>query len=83
MAEGYAGREQMSWGAEVDVGQQLEREFYQDLLQAVQKWEQAFAVLEEDEQRRIVSTAAQSGLLQATQIARAAVARYERDRKDE
>ncbi len=44
----------------------------------MQKWEQAFANLEEDEQRRIVSTAAESGLLQAIQMSRAALMRYER-----
>ena len=83
MAERYLGRNQTRGGAEVDVGRELERGFYQDLLRVVQKWERAFAALEEDEQRRIVSAAAESGLLQAIQMARSAVARYERDRKDE
>ena len=73
----------MSGGAEVGVGRELERGFYQDLLWVVQKWERAFAAVEEDEQRRIVSTAAEGGLLQAIQMAKAAVARYERDQKDE
>ncbi len=51
MAERYGGRDRMGWGAEVDVGQQLEREFYQNVFQVVRTWGRAFAVLEEDEQR--------------------------------
>jgi hypothetical protein len=62
---------------EADVGLRMEQEFYKQLSEIVQKWEQAFANLEEDQQRRIVS-AAESGLLQAIQMSRAALMRYER-----
>ena len=56
----------------------MEREFYQQLSEIVHKWEEAFAELEENEQRRVVAAAAESGLLQAIQMARAALMRYER-----
>jgi hypothetical protein len=62
--------------SEVDVGRGMEREFYKQLSEIVQKWEQAFANLEEEQQRRIVSAAAESGLLQAIQMSRAALMRY-------
>lgn len=64
-----------------DVGRRMEREFYQQLSEIVHRWEDAFAGLEEGEQRRVVAAAAESGLLQAIQMARAALMRYERDRR--
>jgi hypothetical protein len=59
--------------SEVDIGRRMDREFYKQLSEIVQKWEQAFANLEVDQQRRIVSAAAESGLLQAIQMSRAAL----------
>jgi hypothetical protein len=38
--------------AERSSGRKLEREFYQDLLRVIQKWERTFAALDESEQRR-------------------------------
>jgi predicted DNA-binding ribbon-helix-helix protein len=35
--------------SEVDVGRRMEREFYKQLSEIVQKWEQAFANLEEEQ----------------------------------
>jgi hypothetical protein len=64
--------------SEVDIGRRMDREFYKQLSEIVQKWEQAFANLEVDQQRRIVSAAAENGLLQAIQMSRAALKRYER-----
>jgi hypothetical protein len=67
--------------AEYDVGRQMEREFYQQLSEVVSKWEEAFAGLEVHEQERVVAAAAESGLLQAIQMARAALLRYERNQR--
>ena len=66
---------------EHDVGRQMEREFYRQLSEVVSKWEEAFASLEVHEQQRVVAAAAESGLLQAIQMARAALLRYERARR--
>ena len=68
---------------EAGAGYELERKFYQELLQVVQKWERSFAALEEREQRRVVSEATKSGLLQAIQMARAVVDRYEQNQRDD
>ena len=67
--------------AEHDVGRQMEREFYRQLSEVVSKWEEAFAGLEVPEQQRVVAAAAESGLLQAIQMARAALLRYERNQR--
>lgn len=64
-----------------DVGLEMEHEFYEQLSEIVHEWEEAFAGLEESEQRRVVATAAGSGLLQAIQMARAAVRNYEQGRR--
>ena len=64
--------------SEADIGRRMEREFYEQLSELVQKWEQAFASLEMEEQRQVVTAAAESGLLQAIQMSRAALMRYER-----
>lgn len=64
-----------------DTGLEMEREFYRQLSEIVRKWEEAFARLEESEQRKVVAAAAESGLLQAIQMARAAVKNYESDRR--
>jgi hypothetical protein len=64
---------------ETDVGREMEQEFFRRLSEIVQKWEEAFAGLEESEQRRVVAAAAESGLLQAIQMARAALKRQERN----
>ncbi len=53
-----------------EVGREMKREFYRQLSEVVQKWEEAFAELENDAQRRVVATAAESGLLQAIQMAK-------------
>ena len=63
------------------VGRQMEREFYRQLSEVVSKWEEAFAGLEVTEQQRVVAAAAESGLLQAIQMARAALLRYERNQQ--
>ena len=65
---------------ESDVGRKMEREFYGQLSEIVRGWEEAFAELEENEQRRVVAATAESGLLQTIQMARAALTRYERSR---
>lgn len=72
---------QSSSRSEVDVGRRMEREFYEQLSEILHKWERTFASLEEHEQRRIVANAAESGLLQAIQMSRAALLRYERARR--
>ena len=66
---------------EHDAGPQMEREFYRQLSEVVSKWEEAFAGLEVHEQRRVIAAAAESGLLQAIQMARAALIRYERTQR--
>ena len=66
---------------EHDAGLQMEREFYRQLSEVVSKWEEAFAGLEVHEQRRVIAAAAKSGLLQAIQMARAALIRYERTQR--
>ena len=66
---------------EQDVGRKMERKFYRQLSEDVSKWEKAFAGLEDHEQQRIVAAAAESGLLQAIQMARAALMRYERNQR--
>ena len=63
------------------VGCQMEREFYRQLSEVVRKWEEAFAGLEVHEQQRVVAAAAESGLLQTIQMARAALLRYEWDQR--
>ena len=75
------GRHSARNAGEQDVGRQMEREFYQQLSEVVSKWEEAFAGLEGHEQQRIVAAAAESGLLQAIQMARAALMRYERNQR--
>jgi hypothetical protein len=82
MIERPPGRDQRTQADKINAVHKLEREFNQELLQVVQKWERAFAVLDEDEQRQIVSEMAKSGMLQAIQMARVAVERYERDQPD-
>jgi hypothetical protein len=41
----------------------MEERFYRQPAEAVRTWEEAFADLEDNEQRQVVATAAQSGLL--------------------
>lgn len=67
--------------AQTDAGYRMEQEFYRQLSEVVHKWEEAFANLEENEQRRVVAAAAESGLLQAIQMARAVLMRYGRLRR--
>jgi creatinine amidohydrolase/Fe(II)-dependent formamide hydrolase-like protein len=75
------GRHSDQNAGEQDVGRQMEREFYQQLSAVVRTWEMAFAGLEVHEQQRIAAAAAESGLLQAIQMARAALMRYERNQR--
>ena len=64
---------------EDDVGRQMEREVYRKRSEVASKWEEAFAGLEVHEQQRVAAAAAESGLLQAIQMARVALVRYERN----
>jgi hypothetical protein len=75
------GRHSDRNAGEYDRGRQMEREFYRQLSEVVSKWEEASAGLEVHEQQRVVAAAAESGLLQAIQMARAALLRYERARR--
>jgi hypothetical protein len=65
-------------GGAADVARSLAREFYRDLSCVLQKWDRNLAALEEDERRRVVLAAQESGLLRVIRDARIAVKRYER-----
>jgi molecular chaperone GrpE (heat shock protein) len=82
MGERPLERGQRTQADKVDAVHKLERKFNQELLQVVQKWERAFAALDEDEQRQVVSEMAKNNMLQAIQMARVAVERYEREQWD-
>ncbi|WP_273846593.1 hypothetical protein [Rubrobacter calidifluminis] len=67
----------MSRPGESEAGRRMEEEFYRRLAEVVEGWEEAFASLDLEEQRRVVASAAESGLLQAIQMARAALRNHE------
>jgi hypothetical protein len=60
-----------------EVARRLEREFYRDLSEVLQRWDRDLAALEEEERREVVLEAQEMSLLRVIRDARIAVKRYE------